>query len=183
MLLPLLLALTLRSLPDSFPNLHSFHQENIDTVFAAYKEKTITVKLKTGESYLYSYAQWSVGYDYRNPFAPKIEDAIALLDRTFTKEEVPPSFPGGDQAWEAYLQKVFSDNQRLIAKHGPASVNVQFIVGFDGTIDRVAPMGGNAPKALTDLAIRIVKEGPAWLPATQNGHKVTAYNRLRIDFK
>lgn len=185
MLQSLLLALTLhlQISPDSTPGLHSFHQEDIDTVVAVFKGRMITIKLTTGETYTYAKDQWSKEYDYKKPFAPKIEDAVGLLDRTFTKVEVPPSFPGGERAWKKYFRKVCVENQSLLDGQASATVYVQFIVGFDGTVDDVQPIGQNAPKALSDLAIRMIKEGPAWQPATQNGYKVTAYTRLKIDFE
>jgi len=108
----------------------SFHQEDIDTVFAYYKTKSITVRLKTGESYTYQRDQWK--NITLNSTPPSIDHAIFMLDATFTRVEVPPSFPGGPQAWDAYLQKVCSEtqNQRLIKRKGPAVVEVQFIVAF-----------------------------------------------------
>lgn len=167
---------------DSVPSLLSFHQEDIDTVTAAYKPKTITVKLKTGESYTYGEDQWS--RVTMKPLPRSIGHAIFVIDATFTKVEVPPSFPGGPAGWDAYLQKVCSDprNQRLIKRKGPAIVEVQFIVAFDGQVDQVhAITTVDTPQKLIDLAVRIIKEGPAWVPANQNGHAVTAYHKQRVD--
>lgn len=180
----LLLTLFLHSQPtDSVPSLLSFHKDDIDTVIAAYKAKTITVKLKTGESYTYQHDQWrQINWD---SVPPSIHDAMFVLDATFTKVEVPPSFPGGQKAWNAYLQKVCLDpaNQPLITSEGPATVLVQFIVGFDGSVNDVRPITSDASQLLIELAVRIIKDGPAWVPATQNGHIVTAYNKLRVELK
>jgi Gram-negative bacterial TonB protein C-terminal len=168
---------------DSVPALRNIRQEDIDTAFATFKGRTITVKLKTGETYTYTHDQWSKQMDYRIKLAPQLDEATGLLDRTFTKVENPPTFPGGDTAWQNYLQKFYSDNKKLIRVQGPATIWVQFIVGFDGEIDQVSLITDDSRPKLGDLAIRIIQEGPNWLPATQNGHKVSCYQKQKFEFK
>jgi len=167
---------------DTVPTLHNIRQEDIDTAIAAYKERTVTVKLKTGDTYTYTSDQWHKEREPNIKLAPKIEEATNLLERFFTKTEIPPTFPGGQTAWNEYQSKIYSEHKRLIKKYGPATIYVQFIVSFDGQMDQVQLIG-NAPAELGDLAIRMIKEGPAWEPATQNGRKVSCYTHQKIDFQ
>jgi hypothetical protein len=167
---------------DTVPALHNIREEDVDTAIASYKEKTITVKLKTGETYVYAAAQYGKE-DWSDGVLPrKLQHPILALSRTFTKSEVPPTFPGGPAAWDEYQRKVCSENSRLIKRKGPTTVVVQFIVAFDGTIDQVQLLT-DAPHGLDELAIRMIEKGPAWEPATQRGYKVTAYARQKIDFQ
>ena len=167
---------------DTVPALHNIREADIDTAIASYKGKTLTVKLKTGKTYVYTEAQYGKE-DWSDGVLPrKLQRPILALSRTFTKSEVPPTFPGGPTAWDEYQRKVCSENSRLIKRKGPATVYVQFIVAFDGTIDQVQ-VQNDAPHGLEELAIRMIEKGPAWEPAMQNGYKVTAYARQKIDFQ
>ena len=167
---------------DTVPALHNIREEDVDTAIASWKDKTITVKLKNGTSYFYTREQWRKEMTPDIQLGPKLGHATFVLDATFTRVEHPATFPGGDSAWQEYQQKLFTEHYRLIRKQGPATVWVQFIVAFDGEIDNVELMG-NAPDKLGDLAIRMIKEGPNWVPANQNGHNVTSYARQKIEFK
>lgn len=182
-LLYLIFSLNSHTSLDSIPALGQFKDEDIDTVIATYKEQTIAVKLKTGDTYLYSKDQWSKERVDDNHLARKIRHATFLLAATFTRAEHAPSFPGGDTAWQNYLQKVCSENQKLIKRQGPATIWVQFVVVFDGEIDQVTLITRDAPKKLSDLAIRMIREGPAWVPATQNGHNVSCWQKQQIDLQ
>jgi hypothetical protein len=167
---------------DTVPAMHNILEADIDTAFATYKERTITVKLKTGDTYTYTADQWRKEMVPGVRLAPRLDEATGLLDRTYTKTEVPPTFPGGQTAWLEYQSKIYSEHKRLIKKYGPATIYIQFIVSFDGQMDQVQLIG-NAPAELGDLAIRMIKEGPAWEPATENGRKVTCYTHQKIDFQ
>ena len=106
-----------------------------------------------------------------------------VMDKVFIKTEVPPTFPGGDSAWQNYLQKFYSDNKKLIRQQAPATIWVQFIVAFDGQISQVTLITDDSRPKLGDLVIRLIQEGPNWIPATQNGHKVSCYQKQKVEFK
>jgi periplasmic protein TonB len=104
-------------------------------------------------------------------------------DKIFTKVENEAEFPGGDGAWRRYLEKNLNANTPVDngAPEGTYQVIVQFIVSKDGSISDV--------KALTDHgygmeaeAIKIIKKGPAWKAALQNGRNVNAYRKQPITF-
>jgi protein TonB len=104
-------------------------------------------------------------------------------DKVFTKVENEAEFPGGDGAWKRYLEKNLNANTPVDngAPEGTYQVVVQFIVSKDGSISDV--------KALTDHgygmeaeAIKIIKKGPAWKAALQNGRNVNAYRKQPITF-
>jgi periplasmic protein TonB len=104
-------------------------------------------------------------------------------DKIFTKVENEAEFPGGDGAWRRYLEKNLDANTPVDngAPEGTFQVVVQFIVSKDGSISDV--------KALTDHgygmeaeAVKIIKKGPAWKAALQNGRNVNAYRKQPITF-
>jgi protein TonB len=108
-------------------------------------------------------------------------------DRVFTVVQVESEFPGGRQSWIQYLQKNL--NADLGAKYIPIAkrektakqtVMVVFIVDKAGNISNVQAEGINAHPKLIEEAIRVIKEGPNWTPAVQNGRNVTSRKRQAI---
>lgn len=82
--------------------------------------------------------------------------------------EVQAGFPGGPAKWKSYLSNNFTppDEPGLKGK-----VLVSFVVEKDGTLTDI--------KVLRDVgygsgneAIRVLKKGPKWTPAVQNGKNV-----------
>jgi N-acetylmuramoyl-L-alanine amidase len=101
----------------------------------------------------------------------------------FTKTEISPSFPGGDEAWKNYLIKNIHPTLPVDEgwKAGTYTVIVQFIVHQDGKVSDVTTT--NYPGSKTaQHCIDIIKNGPNWVPATQNGKKVSAYRKQPITF-
>ena len=108
----------------------------------------------------------------------------AFLEKTiFTKVEVEANFPGGDAAWRRYLQ--INLNASTPAKHqapaGKYEVIVRFVVRRDGSISDVVAETTHG-YGVEDEAIRIIKNGPKWIPGMQNGHTVNCYRRQPITF-
>ena len=102
--------------------------------------------------------------------APKQEEDY---DRVYTVVEIPAEFPGGREAWTKYLERNL--NRDLPIENGaPAGkyvVTLSFIVDKNGLISDVQSQ--NDPGYGTkDEAIRVIKKGPNWKPAVQNGRNV-----------
>jgi len=113
----------------------------------------------------------------------KQNTAIVIGGKVYEKVEIEAAFPGGVNAWRLYLQQNLKANVP-VKKGAPAGtyqVIVRFIVSTDGQITDV--------EAETDYGygmekevIRIIKKGPKWMPAMQNGRNVNAYRRQPITF-
>ncbi len=97
--------------------------------------------------------------------------------------EIEASFPGGAKAWVAYLMANLKANTpvKKKAKAGTYNVIVRFIVARDGTISDIAAET-NHGHGMEEEVIRIIKKGPRWTPAQQNGKFVNAYRRQPITF-
>ncbi len=126
-----------------------------------------------------AYTLKSNAEDYKNDTAR----GTGNIDRIFDKTEVPPSFPGGDPAWKRYLQKNANGLVPLDsgASAGVYKVVVQFIVHEDGSVSDVKALTGHG-YGMENEAMRVIKAGPKWIPAKQNGHIVTAYVQQPITF-
>ncbi|MBS1495448.1 MAG: N-acetylmuramoyl-L-alanine amidase [Bacteroidetes bacterium] len=104
-------------------------------------------------------------------------------DKVFIKVEQEAQFPGGNGAWADYLRRNL--NAITPAQEGWAegtyTVNVRFIVDRSGTISDVVTNNHIGSKTAAEC-IRIIKTGPKWIPARQNGHLVTSYRIQPITF-
>jgi protein TonB len=111
--------------------------------------------------------------------APKVEDE----NKIFEKVEVEAEFPGGHSAWTRYLQRTLNANAPVDggAAEGSYTVVVQFIVDKGGAISDVKALTSHG-FGMEEEAIRVIKRGPKWTPAIQNGRNVNAYRKQPITF-
>ncbi len=110
----------------------------------------------------------------------KVEDENKIFD----KVEIEAKFPGGDSKWRQYLERnlvasVPVDNG---APEGTYTTVVQFVVDKEGNISDVKPLTSHG-YGMEEEAIRVIKKGPAWTPAVQNGRQVKAYRKQPITFQ
>jgi TonB-dependent SusC/RagA subfamily outer membrane receptor len=96
----------------------------------------------------------------------------------------PAKFPGGEIEWQKYLQRnlnrfVPEDHK---APGGTYKVTVSFLVDADGTISEVRadndPGYGTAQEA-----VRVLKKGPKWIPAVENGKNIRVITKQDIVFQ
>jgi protein TonB len=96
-------------------------------------------------------------------------------DKVFTKVEKEAKFPGGPDGWKRYLERNLNANVAADdgAPSGNYTVKVQFIVDKEGGISSVQAI--EVPKACPSCgpeAVKVIKKGPKWEPAVQNGRNV-----------
>jgi hypothetical protein len=105
-------------------------------------------------------------------------------EKVYTSVQIPSTFPGGTDAWAKFLSRTL--NRDLPVENGaPAGnyrVTVSFIVAKDGSISDVKaendPGYGTAGEA-----VRVIQQGPKWVPAEQNGKKVIYRHRQVLVFQ
>jgi protein TonB len=97
----------------------------------------------------------------------------------FTMTEKEAKFHGGIEGWKKYIE---TNLDASLAKYiklkkgqklGQQTVKVQFLVDKTGKVSNVEVVNKDEihPK-LAKEALRVIKEGPDWEPAEQNGKKV-----------
>ncbi|TAD92154.1 MAG: energy transducer TonB [Bacteroidetes bacterium] len=80
-------------------------------------------------------------------------------------------FPGGIAAWRRYLQSHLNYPEAAQENGAQGQVRVQFVVDKTGNISAVEAL--NDPGyGIADEAVRIIRRGPKWKPAQQNGQFV-----------
>lgn len=104
-------------------------------------------------------------------------------NKVFEKVEVEASFPGGEREWRKYLERNLDANTPVDngAPEGSYTVVVQFIVDKEGNISDVRALT-NHGYGMEAEATKIIKKGPKWVAAIQNGRQVKAYRKQPITF-
>ena len=105
-------------------------------------------------------------------------------NKIFEKVEIEAEFPGGPAQWKKFLERNLNaqvpiDNE---APPGMYKVIVQFIVDKTGAISDVKALT-NHGYGMEQEAVKVIKKGPSWTPAQQNGRNVNAYRSQPITFQ
>ncbi len=103
-------------------------------------------------------------------------------DYIFTKVDQPAEFEGGVEGWTKYLQENLKYPNKAIRKNIQGIVRIQFVVDREGNVKEVAALN-NPGGGLAEEALRIIKNGPRWVPAEQNGRKVIYRHIQAITFR
>jgi protein TonB len=104
-------------------------------------------------------------------------------NKIFEKVEIEASFKGGEGAWRKYLERNLNANTPVDngAPEGTYTVWVQFIVDREGAISDVKALS-NHGYGMEEEAVKVIRKGPAWVAAIQNGRPVKAYRKQPITF-
>ena len=91
-------------------------------------------------------------------------------------------FKGGEEAWRKYLEKNLYWPQRLEFKTAAAvTIGVDFVVDENGkVIDAEVWMPFH--EEYDKIALKAIKNSPAWLPAISHNRKVKSYRRQPVTF-
>lgn len=104
-------------------------------------------------------------------------------DKVFISAQVSPKFTEGSNGWRDYL--VNNLNTTVPAKNGARAgkytVIISFVIDKDGNVKNVSAL--NSPGyGMAEEAIRIIKNSPKWIPASQNGYNVAFRSKQAITF-
>lgn len=112
--------------------------------------------------------------------APKEEEDY---NKIFTVVQIEAEFPGGKAAWNKYLQRNLNASLPMDngAPPGKYTVVVIFTVDKEGNISDIQTE--NDPGYGTkDEAMKVIRKGPKWKPAVQNGRNVAYRHKQSITF-
>lgn len=105
------------------------------------------------------------------------------VDSVFNRELIEPNFPGGSQGWVKYLRENLNANIPYDNKapEGTYNVIVKFVIGPNGNITNVVAET-NHGFGMEKEALRIIENGPTWIPALRYGQKVDSFRKQPIMF-
>ncbi|MFZ1528054.1 MAG: energy transducer TonB [Ferruginibacter sp.] len=125
----------------------------------------------------------SAGNDatYNQPETKLKKDSGKII---FQKYETGPSFKGGNEAWQKFLNKhIDYDVARFNnAPRGIYRVKVQFAIEPNGRLTDFKPLT-RFGYGLEDEVLRALKKSPLWIPAVQSGKPVKSMYIQLVNFK
>lgn len=103
--------------------------------------------------------------------------------KIFEKVDIEATFPGGDVAWKKYLEQNLHGDVAVEngAPAGRYTVWIQFVVDKAGAITNVTALSHNG-YGMEQEVVRLIKKGPQWQPASQDGRMVKAYRKQPVTF-
>lgn len=117
-------------------------------------------------------------------YAQKNERIVALKDTVpFSKPEVLPKFPGGDDKLIEFVATNIKYPARAKKKGNVGTSYISFIVKKTGEVANIKTYKGIPGCASCDEeAIRVVKMMPKWTPGKQGGKAVDVQYVLPVKF-
>ena len=109
-------------------------------------------------------------------------EPVKIIDKTkpVANAEVPPTFPGGEEALIKFLQKNLQ-NPEFLEEGQIVSVKIRFIVGYDGVLKGFETVQDGG-RSFNNEVIRVLKRMPAWIPGKTAGENVSVYYTIPVKF-
>ena len=101
----------------------------------------------------------------------------------FEKVEIEPSFIGGKEAWDKFLQRNLNANV-AVQNNAPAghyTVQVKFVVDKEGNISNFIALTQNG-YGMEEEVVRVLRSGNLWSPGVQAGKKVKSWRIQQVTF-
>jgi hypothetical protein len=105
-----------------------------------------------------------------------------IPDSVFQNVEVEAAFPGGPISWYRYVKRELENKNIDLKKYeNEGACEIQFKVNREGVVSDVTALTLVDTK-LAKALISIIKKGPRWLPAIQNGRQVSSWRKIEISY-
>lgn len=165
-----------RTICDTVPlkELNNIRWDNVDRMVAS--NGALIVRLKTDETFIIARKD----YEMFAREERKINES--KYDKIFTKMEIEPEYPGGADAWRAYLKNNMHYPKEEINGNIQGTVIVQFIVDLEGNVQDAECIARPVAGGLREEALNLVNASGKWHPAIQNFRIVKAYKRIPVHF-
>lgn len=117
-----------------------------------------------------------------------IADTIPVTDssdlKIYEKVEIEAAFPGGVKAWREFLEINLRAATPVYngAPAGKYTIVMQFVVDKEGNISNIKPLT-NHGYGMEAEVLRVLKKGPKWSPAIQDGRPVNAFRKQPVTFQ
>jgi len=118
----------------------------------------------------------------------RAQDTLSKLKATMDsatlyKVEIESHYPGGDEAWNLFLQRTIRYPAQAVRDKIQGIVRVQFIVDVDGKVYDIRALSGPEDGGLREEAERVIKRSGKWVPALQHGRYVKSYKNQPFVFR
>ncbi|MEP6845489.1 MAG: energy transducer TonB [Panacibacter sp.] len=122
----------------------------------------------------------SVGKDDTNNTNTKME---ADKNGIYERAEIMPSYPGGENALEKFVEDNLQYPQEAIDNNVEGKIMISFDVDETGKIYRPMVVSSKLGYGLEEAALKVVKEMPQWNPGKMKGKNVKTKFTLPIVYQ
>ncbi len=105
----------------------------------------------------------------------------ADANKLFTKAEVSPAFPGGQDKFDQFLRENIKYPDAMSKANVTGKVVVQFVVEKDGSLSDIQVVR-DAGYGSGQEAVRVITSSPKWIPGYQKGKPVRTAYSIAVNF-
>ena len=123
---------------------------------------------------------------YNLGFSQNRDSSARITKETFRYDlnvEIEAGFPGGELAWNKYLEKNINVNipEQKGAKKGEYKITIDFSIDKMGSTTNLKA-NTNFGFGMEDELIRVIKNSPRWSPGIQKGKPLDVNRRQSFTF-
>ena len=132
--------------------------------------------------------------DYNNGVLTGVRDSVQLREearkrsdsagKVWPTVEIESEFPGGAHGWVQYMLHRLRYPQRAFERHIEGKAAVTFMVDSEGRIETGDMyIQRSVEYSIDQTVLQLIRDSPAWTPATQDGQAVRSYKTQPFGFK
>jgi protein TonB len=132
--------------------------------------------------------------DYSDGVLTGLRDSVQLQEEARKRRDSPggvgamveieSEFPGGAHGWVQYMLHRLRYPQRAFERHIEGKPAVTFMVDSEGRIETGDMyMQRSVEYSIDQTVLQLIRDSPAWTPATQDGRPVRSYKTQPFGFK
>lgn len=118
--------------------------------------------------------------DLKTHITPVVEPTPPAEPAILENAEIDPEFPGGNEAWMNYLQRMLRVPDDM-EEGERKTVRVKFVVNADGEVTD-AVIIQSAGTSFDKEVMRVINRMPKWKPGKQRGRPVAVYFTQPVTF-
>jgi periplasmic protein TonB len=103
-------------------------------------------------------------------------------DGIYSRTEVLPVFPGGQDALQSYITDHLQYPDDALSSNVEGTVHIQFAVDEQGNISNAKAIGNKLGYGLEEEAVKVVSGMGKWTPGMIKGKKVKAWYTLPVTY-
>jgi protein TonB len=112
----------------------------------------------------------------------EVDDPFATSNIITSRADIDPMFPGGPEAFDAYLKKHIRYSEAAISYGIEGAVEVSFVVDTAGRLSDFSILQG-MPYGMDKEVLRVLAQSPHWIPGSIKGHPVAVRYKKSVRFQ
>ncbi|MBI1193220.1 MAG: TonB family protein [Bacteroidetes bacterium] len=112
----------------------------------------------------------------------EVDDPFVTGNIITDRADVNPMFPGGQEAFDAFLKKHIRYSSAALSYGIEGAVEVSFVVDTAGNLSDFKVLKG-MPYGMDKEVLRVMAQSPRWIPGSIKGHAVAVRYKKSVRFE